>query len=376
MIASVFARMGKQSLIRRAFTLVELLVVIAIIGVLIALLLPAVQAAREAARRMQCSNNLKQWGLGLHTHHDAHKEFPNTLYQRTGGCSTANNGRQRLSFVYPLLPYIEQNAIYDKIKNDVDNGVNCQWIWYGGANTPSVLPISIAACPSDSEALVPSGQLQRGNYRLNRGDIVCGSEDNSVRSPFRRGDQGQSGFSTATDGTSNTIAFAEATVAIDNGPYPKFKRGVAELGIDGEGATAASLCLAKKRADGSLDSDKTVLEAHRLPGRRLYEGRMSVMGVNFILPPNSPYCGSATTPDGGAGFLGPASFHTGGVNVAMIDGSVHFVSDTIDSGDPAQDVRAKTGISTGNIWASSFSSIYGVWGAAATPASGESKQLP
>jgi prepilin-type processing-associated H-X9-DG protein len=324
---------------------------------------------------MQCSNHLKQWGLGLHTHHDAHKEFPNTLYQRTGGCSTDNNNRRRLSFVYPLLPYIEQTAIYNLIKQEVDTNANFGWIWTGGSK-PSTMPISIAACPSDSETQVPSGQLQRGNYRLNRGDILCSGEDNSVRSPFRRGDQAQSGFSTVTDGTSNTISFAEATVATDNGPHPKFKRGIAELGIDAAGATAASLCLAKKKADGSLDSSVTVLEEHRLPGRRLYEGRMSVMGVNFILPPNSPYCGNASTPDAGGGFLSPTSFHTGGVNVAMIDGSVRFVSDTINTGDPAQDVRTKTGVTSGNIWAGSFASIYGIWGAAATPASGESQQLP
>jgi prepilin-type processing-associated H-X9-DG protein len=350
--------------------------VIAIIGILIALLLPAVQAAREAARRMQCSNHLKQWGLGLHTHHDAHKEFPNTLYQRTGGCATGNKNRERLSFVYPLLPYIEQAAIYNLIKQDIDNNVDCNWIWDGGSTKPSTMPISIAACPSDTNAIAPAGQLQRGNYRTNRGDVIGGNADDSVRSPFRLGSTSISNFSTVTDGTSNTIAFAEGTVAIEVGPNPKIKLGVAELGIDAAGATAASNCLAKKKADGSLDSSATVMEAHRLPGRRLYEGRTSVMGLNFILPPNSPWCGSGTTPDAGGGFFSPSSNHTGGVNVAMIDGSVHFVSDTIDSGDPAQDVRAKSGIASGNVWASSFASIYGIWGSAATPASGESKQLP
>jgi prepilin-type processing-associated H-X9-DG protein len=349
--------------------------VIAIIGVLIALLLPAVQAAREAARRMSCSNHLKQWGLGLHTHHDAHKEFPNTLYQRTGGCATASNNRERLNFVYPLLPYIEQTAIYDLIKQDVANNANFTWIWAGGSK-PSTMPISIAVCPSDTNAIVPSGQLQRGNYRLNRGDITCDHSDDSVRSPFRLGSSSVSNFSTVTDGTSNTIAFAEATVGIELGPNPRIKLGVAELGIDAAGATAASLCLAKKNANGLLSSSVTVAEAHRLPGRRLYDGRLSLMGVNFILPPNSPWCGSGTSPDGRGGFFSPTSYHTGGVNAAMIDGSVHFVSDTIDAGDPVQDVRTKTGISTGNIWASSFASIYGVWGAAATPASGESQQLP
>src|SRR5881227_1395282 len=95
---------------RRGFTLIELLVVIAIIGVLIALLLPAVQAAREAARRIQCTNNLKQLGIGLHNYENAHGALPPSMVMAGSGTTVAwSNG---WSAHGRLLPYLEQYAAY------------------------------------------------------------------------------------------------------------------------------------------------------------------------------------------------------------------------------------------------------------------------
>jgi prepilin-type N-terminal cleavage/methylation domain-containing protein/prepilin-type processing-associated H-X9-DG protein len=99
---------------RLGFTLVELLVVIAIIGVLVALLLPAVQAARESARRMQCTNNLKQLGLALHNHHDSHQTFPAARDEMM----TAPNTLVVHSWVPRILPYIEQQALLEKYRFD------------------------------------------------------------------------------------------------------------------------------------------------------------------------------------------------------------------------------------------------------------------
>lgn len=98
---------------RRGFTLVELLVVIAIIGILVALLLPAIQAAREAARRSSCSNNLKQMGLALHGYHDSHKAFPSGV--ATG---TVGGGEQGFGWAVALLPYMEEHSLYDLIHPD------------------------------------------------------------------------------------------------------------------------------------------------------------------------------------------------------------------------------------------------------------------
>ncbi|MGL4593821.1 MAG: DUF1559 domain-containing protein [Thermoguttaceae bacterium] len=130
--------------ILRAFTLVELLVVIAIIGVLIALLLPAVQAARESARRMQCTNHIKQWGLAVQTHHDARNALPPFFYDNKRG-----------STFISLLPYCEQTQLYDLIANAVNGtnkGFNVQfhtfWASLSDDQKKGFGSINIAKCPS------------------------------------------------------------------------------------------------------------------------------------------------------------------------------------------------------------------------------------
>jgi prepilin-type N-terminal cleavage/methylation domain-containing protein len=111
-----------------AFTLVELLVVIAIIGILVALLLPAIQAAREAARRSQCANNLKQLGVALQNYHDAYTRFPGNGHKDpwSGG------GHRKGSPLVRQLPYVAESGLYDRIDF---NGDVTGWIWNNERHT-------------------------------------------------------------------------------------------------------------------------------------------------------------------------------------------------------------------------------------------------
>ena len=112
----MFVETKRQCVRRRGFTLVELLVVIAIIGVLVSLLLPAVQQAREAARRMQCTNNMKQLGLALHNYHDTFKTFPRTpWWYNGGGGNQSTEFFSGFSWRTMILPFIEQGALHDQI---------------------------------------------------------------------------------------------------------------------------------------------------------------------------------------------------------------------------------------------------------------------
>ncbi|HEV7280107.1 MAG TPA: DUF1559 domain-containing protein [Pirellulaceae bacterium] len=141
--------MSHRSLVRgrTGFTLVELLVVIAIIGVLVALLLPAVQAAREAANRMSCGNNLKQLGIGLHNHHDTKKVLPPGGHNDSPPIGPNVNGNWGSSWMVFILPYIEQGPLYDRFQFTDGSG------WTGtsatnNANAARGVQIPIYFCPS------------------------------------------------------------------------------------------------------------------------------------------------------------------------------------------------------------------------------------
>jgi prepilin-type N-terminal cleavage/methylation domain-containing protein/prepilin-type processing-associated H-X9-DG protein len=362
---SVRLTAGRAGLKRPAFTLVELLVVIAIIGVLVALLLPAVQAAREAARRTQCINNLKQLGLANHNYHDTYGALP---YRRGGTCCWISgapsgiNNAQRLSPFVPLMPYYEQGAMYDQIRaGDVANGISPggPYAWAGWAvwnNAPAML-----RCPSDAGGMTVA---QSHSYAFSMGDSVTGL--NPGYTGRNRGIFGQvTRFADIMDGTSNTIMMSERTRALTNsGPAVVGANQVeVVLGIANEiagSSTNPQICLSAAVTNGRYFTAGVNVKGRW--GHMYTDGQAERVGFNTVLPPNAPSCsqGNNVNSDNTEGLYPPSSRHPGGVNVLLADGSTRFISQTINTGN-----LAAPPVGAGQ-------SPYGVWGALGSISGSES----
>lgn len=384
----------KSSAHKSGFTLVELLVVIAIIGILIGLLLPAVQAAREAARRMQCTNNMKQYVLAMQNHHDVHNNLPSQI--AWGGGVRMD----RLSVTYQLLPYFEQAALKSQI--DSPSGPTATWLpstasdgqeaWeirttkidtllcpsdpqggelvhLGGKHNHDGRPHNIAYCMADCVARLdnindtPYETKPDGNGRK-RVAHARGTGDCSHRSLFFWYDNKNMAF--VTDGTSNTIVCSEVVA----GEYSNTNiRGsqVYYAGFDaGSWVSKPSLCMNMRNPNNpnSYQDGATLVQHPRmgnwldcLPGNSAF---------TTVMPPNSPTCYKYNREKGQVMLLPPSSFHSGGVNCGMLDGSVRFVSDTVDT-NGLSDIKTGTNL-TGK-------SPLGVWGAMGSPNGGETVSL-
>jgi prepilin-type N-terminal cleavage/methylation domain-containing protein/prepilin-type processing-associated H-X9-DG protein len=286
---------------RRGFTLVELLVVIAIIGVLVALLLPAVQAARESARRTQCLNNLRQWGLSMQMYHDARKVLP--IGSRAPKPNTTSPPRQ--TWVMYLWPFIEQLNLSSQ------NEINTPFYV-----PPGTVPFTLKGlcgqylemyyCTSDvgSDQLTGEYQRRRGNYVVNWGNttLYFPTEPLGI-APFSHVN-GQpwmprkTKFADITDGTSNTLMLSEVL------------KGWASTDNDWR---------------GDIHNDEGVFRFHTKLSPNSTAPDI-IANNTFLTQTGDPAMPAAV---GAAQVAAARSRHPGGVNVIFCDGSTRFISDDI-----------------------------------------------
>lgn len=375
---------------KQGFTLVELLVVIAIIGVLIALLLPAVQAAREAARRMECANKLKQLALAQHGHHDVYDYLPNQSVQRSMGVvqyEASGKGfyTSIYGFLVPTLAYVEQIALYDAIKARIDESkiITTTTPWYTlsiYSGNPFEKRIDAFLCPSDPNNLCFLGKgdsesYERAattNYHGCIGDryIRGNAEYDAPRAIYRRGDKATVRLTDVLDGTSNTAMISEMIVYNYSGKNP-VRGGIVIQSIGETSNISECTAAARDPDDFNLFNAEFTLGGsppgyYRLPGRGFGTGYISVTGFLTVVPPNGPNCARVNTVSDSWVSIPPSSFHAGGVNLAMADASVRFVSDTIDVGNPSATPVGTYETAIGE-------SPWGIWGALGTINGGESK---
>ncbi|GHT12003.1 Ta11 non-LTR retroelement [Planctomycetales bacterium] len=370
----------------RAFTLVELLVVIAIIGVLVSLLLPAVQAARESARRMQCADNLKQIALAHHNFYDSNKEFPefNSGYGSVPGFSA----------LAQILPFIEQAGLYDEISDALNAFEDNTPLTYssnerarvnGYVENAAKSRLSIFRCPSDpghdhsvawskiggtlykipnsgTDGRTPTERFDdqetpvaSTNYVANTGsgtgynwdtrfstdgvisgvrhawgfrrvvfeDIVDGSSNTAIYSEAIIGDGIDAGNAPASNKPWEKVAYADVT-GLEVNYYPYNLPGTC-------GCADASPGLKGAFVDDSFDVASFVLSrVAEWNGSRGYAwiiGKPLATGFSAYATPNprNPDWGRS-----GYGFYSARSHHGGGVNAALSDGTVHFIPDNID----------------------------------------------
>jgi prepilin-type N-terminal cleavage/methylation domain-containing protein len=340
---------------RRGFTLVELLVVIAIIGILIALLLPAVQAARESARRTECTNNLKQFGLALHNYESVNKRFPpgqyekiidlvgNTGYaawQASHGGAVIPDDYHEWNFVGFMLSYLELGSAADAIDTDFapNNASGNQW---EVANVQAIQALrpKFFLCPSDVNRLAVTG-VQMGfsplSYRANRGRFAVKGPNNDGFFPLERkvlftwrkdGTKLGTPGHEVLDGLSNTAVMSERALGDQNGTGLNPK---GDWVIDTTQTSATNTYANAQTIRQQCLSYTSTVDGDSLGGETWFKGGYRNSTYNHVTPPNSKSVKKG--PGNNADGCNPAtSYHPGGVMVLIGDGSTRFVRDSVSA---------------------------------------------
>lgn len=348
-------RSSKGTFRPRGFTLIELLVVIAIIGVLVALLMPAVQAARETARRLQCQNNLKQIGLGMHNYHGSQGCFPMSTTAAVSYGSECGNGFY--SWLTGILPFVEQTTLYNSINFNVAMVDACDQ-----TSSSDYVDLTISAdhpnagaaatvvsgflCPSDSYLLndvLGSSQPAPGSYAGNFGWPMAVTGFDGENPPLNR----HNGFfgvinpnqpkdwqvarvreADFADGLSNTAAVAERLITGVQDYDDLFGAPISLKSFCGGGGARRSLKRWLTYCGGVSAADPLYSKPH---GRAWISGwTLAANSYMHVMPINDRNCHIYGGEEDGVNIVTPSSQHPGGVNVLMGDGRVVFVNEAIN----------------------------------------------
>jgi prepilin-type N-terminal cleavage/methylation domain-containing protein/prepilin-type processing-associated H-X9-DG protein len=341
-----------------AFTLVELLVVIAIIGILVALLLPAIQAARESARRSSCTNNLKNLALALQNHHDVKKELPAAIrypdvkvLPSAASFTPLGDDRMFWNWAIDILPYLEENTLADSLQIETLQRLYDTNAAKDVNKEERGVELPVMLCPSDNGRgnlfQGSGGNWARGNYGYNAIEFWPGANwklfysGDPAHAQYRKAlifnlgvggfDNGETrqvfNYSRITDGTTHTIMLAELRVGVDE----RDRRGVWAMGMCGSNLHC--------RHAGHAINDCTRSRDDIMGGKQIFASEIdSLVAQCMGLDTNVDVSGQSTV----------RSRHPGGAMVAMADSSVHFLSDFIDFGDIGPEIGEYIEFETGN----------------------------